>query len=351
MQKEDLKIIYDDDYINFRENFQSTLNDHYSLNKNEHNDKNKNIENEAVQTALKKLAKTYNYNSKYCKKRHKKSENTFSPTVEQSISARQDVEFQKSRSELMTSIKKKKSQNLVLSPAIRNLQGTNKREKIEPRKNTCTKTKVSECEKNNSKEIITDESLEKLIDELTIRKSSQMNNKLLRNPLWKDRNVIRKCSMLTVPWKRSHTMPVCSTKPSAIARKEYSTKLAKTLDDKTYLYDDGTDIDSVYFQLKQSTNIKGMQFQLLTVLNVCSYICAFLILTLLAWFLMGSKLYKMFLPETPPNPWTKHLKYLKYISGGIFHTISNIIKFVANLFAIPTDQLYRPPSENRNWPP
>lgn len=62
--------------------------------------------------------------------------------------------------------------------------------------------------------------------------------------MWNDRRLTEKYSLLKIPWKRSHTLPICNSRPSLTANQEYYNRIREYSDQKTYLYDDGSEVDS-----------------------------------------------------------------------------------------------------------
>ncbi|KAH1000870.1 hypothetical protein HUJ04_013149 [Dendroctonus ponderosae] len=192
-------------------------------------------------------------------------------------------------------------------------------------------TRADNQERSKGKTLIKDKSLDIIVQTDAWDTGFTLRfNKHSRNHYWKDQRLIEKYSLLKIPWKRSHTLPLCASKPSMALKQDFLRKLKQQCDKKTYLYDDGTDIDStMHIDLKTS---QVFQARLSPGLNISAHIWALLLIGLVVWFMWGNKLYNLLAPKPPESPFKR---YMKYAGGSIFYTISSIIRFIGRILAIP----------------
>ncbi|XP_048518271.1 uncharacterized protein LOC109545659 isoform X2 [Dendroctonus ponderosae] len=341
MQNSQLKIVYNDDCVDLRGGLNPTKRMMLELEPRSAQE----ARNEIVNSALKKLAKTYHSNTQTNPRwKPRVRERTYDVPLKRKISGgRAGI---KSKSELLTAMKKRqKCRNPSSSSPVIQLSGRGDvASQLAPSKNTFTMAKPTRAdnqERSKGKTLIKDKSLERLVDQLPTDNSSQ---EITRNHYWKDQRLIEKYSLLKIPWKRSHTLPLCASKPSMALKQDFLRKLKQQCDKKTYLYDDGTDIDStMHIDLKTS---QVFQARLSPGLNISAHIWALLLIGLVVWFMWGNKLYNLLAPKPPESPFKR---YMKYAGGSIFYTISSIIRFIGRILAIPTHQVFQP-ANDYVWP-
>ncbi|KAF7278196.1 hypothetical protein GWI33_008690 [Rhynchophorus ferrugineus] len=247
----------------------------------------------------------------------------------------QDVQGFKSVSELTTA--KKELDTISSSSPI--LSGNNEESflaKKEPYQNkfTMTKSRVNEHKKDKIKSRFSVEN-EDLLEDLT--RDPVLES--LDEPPWKDKRLTEKYSLLQVPWKRSRTFPLFSV--SSSMKTAVDNVPENSSDKKTYLYDDGSEIDSTYFDAKRLlSDSHRVQSHWLTLLQLSSYLCALLITSLLIWLLSDNSLFSvMVMPKQPENPLKK---FLKLFGGGALNLFTRFIRLFGTVLAIPTQDLYQP---------
>ncbi|KAJ8936035.1 hypothetical protein NQ318_015441, partial [Aromia moschata] len=120
-------------------------------------------------------------------------------------------------------------------------------------------------------------------------------------------------------------------------------------DRQTYLYDDGTEIDSVYVEDHQKDFCKALQQQCMTILYMGGSMCGVVLVSLLIWFIFGYDFFDIFLrpQEIQDNGITY---YFKYLGGGIIYFITSIFRTIGNVLTMPTQQVYQSAPEHYRWP-
>ncbi|KAJ8926014.1 hypothetical protein NQ315_009869, partial [Exocentrus adspersus] len=161
-----------------------------------------------------------------------------------------------------------------------------------------------------------------------------------------DPRLCQKYSILKLPWKRSWTIPVFSHKSSIMN----GLRNADHIDRQTYLYDDGTEIDSAYADDKQKQIISSVfQSQFVGILFLVGSLCGILLVSLLIWFIFGFDFFHIFfkrrdIQEAPIR------RYVKYVGGGTMHLITNLFRILRRVLTTPTQQVYQVPPNRYGWP-
>ncbi|KAJ8935455.1 hypothetical protein NQ314_012875, partial [Rhamnusium bicolor] len=208
-----------------------------------------------------------------------------------------------------------------------NIEVESTKNKFEPHKNKCTMTKNEKHEgriikprKNHN----TDHS-----HKYTRMKDCQENQQYL------DPRLCEKYSVLKMPWKRTWTIPVFSPKSSTLM----TNRGFDNFDRQTYLYDDGTEIDSVYIEGKKKQIFsKAFQNQCMALLFLGGSLCGIILVSLLIWFIFGNDFFHMFFKTREPHEgFVKHS--VKYIGGGIIYLITTFFKTLGKVLAIPVSTI------------
>ncbi|CAH1981806.1 unnamed protein product [Acanthoscelides obtectus] len=164
------------------------------------------------------------------------------------------------------------------------------------------------------------------------------------------------CPNKTIEWKRSWTLPVFTPKTES-KRKNAD---ADNFDRTTYLYDDGTDIDSACLQSDKNkiigqepcTSMVGtlctMAFekQFMVLLFIIGSLCGFLLVSLCIWLLFGNELLDVLLKPRPKQ--YRIAKYFNYLGNGITRIITAIFGKIGQVLVMPVQQVYQP--TDNIWP-
>lgn len=149
------------------------------------------------------------------------------------------------------------------------------------------------------------------------------------------------------PYRRSWTLPEWKMQ-SRYDRVEETTD--KNSDRQTYLYDDGTEIDSEYIQEKQQQfNNRTPHKQCIVILFFCGSVCGILLVSLLIWFMFGNNLLSLFLKPRKVSQGGVS-KSFKYLGGGLIYILTRIFENVGYLLALPTQKVYQSEPEYYRWP-
>nr|CAI5864786.1 unnamed protein product [Callosobruchus analis] len=152
------------------------------------------------------------------------------------------------------------------------------------------------------------------------------------------------CPNKTIEWKRSWTLPVFSPKSQPTQKQTPGDNFDRT----TYLYDDGTDIDSSFLQTDRNKIMDqepctSMQFMVL--LFIVGSLCGFLLVSLCIWLLFGNELVDILLKPRPKE--YRITKYFNYLGKQILHIITTIFEKLGKVLVLPAQQVYQP--TNNIW--
>lgn len=161
-----------------------------------------------------------------------------------------------------------------------------------------------------------------------------------------DPRLCEKYSVLKMPWQKSWTLPAFTTKsPSRVKYDNLDNS-----DRQTYLFDDGTEIDSLYLEEKK-TNVCGKtpHKQCMLILFVFGSVCGILLVSLLIWFIFGNNFFSTFFkPRKIKEGALK--KSFKLLGGGLVYFITKIIEKLGYVLALPTQKIYQSEPEYYRWP-
>ncbi|CAH1101423.1 unnamed protein product [Psylliodes chrysocephalus] len=139
------------------------------------------------------------------------------------------------------------------------------------------------------------------------------------------------------PWKRSWTIPVFASKYNLTNKNHCDDS-----DRQTYLYDDGSELDSSYVEGKHKQFVKkGIPSQLMAILFVLGAACGIFLASILIYLIFGNNLIQIFFkPREAPEPGFK--SYFKVLGGSIIYVITSIFSTVGRVLSIPTVNVYEP---------
>lgn len=191
-----------------------------------------------------------------------------------------------------------------------------------------------------------------VIDGLTInprtRSRSQSKTRCKSREFKKlaDPRLCEKYSVLRVPWQRSWTLPAFAVKPSLVGKDD----LLDHSDRQTYLYDEGTEMDSLYLEDKQ-TNMCGktLHKQCMLFLFFCGTICGILLVSFLIWFVFGNNFIGSFFKPRKVEE-GRITRSFKFLGGGLIYVITRIFESLGYVLALPTQKVYQSEPEYYRWP-
>ncbi|XP_057669987.1 uncharacterized protein LOC130902139 isoform X2 [Diorhabda carinulata] len=254
----------------------------------------------------------------------------------------------KSKSDLSVSNKKISVEHVCSSTPVFRSKKTNvvSGERVEPHKHKCTMTNKDDVEnakivlprkqrtrvRSRSKDFHITDSTQCVVD--TPYENGRQSKEHLNMSV--DPRLKEKYSILKMPcWKRSWTIPVFSRKGSM---QNYNS--TDNFDAQTYLYDEGSELDSLFVK-KKSFFSKVFPVECLIVLSVMGAACGILLASLLIYIIYGNNVLQVFFkPREVPESSVK--SYIKFIGGGLIYIITKLFRTLGDILSIPVQQKYEP---------
>ncbi|XP_074042478.1 uncharacterized protein isoform X2 [Leptinotarsa decemlineata] len=324
-------------------------------------------EKELINCGLKKLVTSYNATASMYERKN-------SPAPKRKISLREnsmcDPRFRrlvvpeekvclKSQSELsMLPRKLNVEPNCPSTPVFQSKKTSNieigeELSRVEPTKNKCTMTKnVEDCESKALSPRVTHQRSKSRDFYRYMSANSPVESTLVATPLqqlnkptdrYVDCRLQEKYSVLKMPWRRTWTIPVFSPKSTST----YNKHGGDNFDRQTYLYDDGTEIDSSYMEGQNKQFSNAIQNQCVTLFLIGGSVCGILLVSLLIWLVFGHNLlHYLFTPRETDHSMKAHIKY---VAGGIINLVTTFFHVIGTVLTIPTHQVYQTQHDNFRW--
>ncbi|XP_072387878.1 uncharacterized protein [Diabrotica undecimpunctata] len=160
--------------------------------------------------------------------------------------------------------------------------------------------------------------------------NGRKSNDCLNRPI--DPRLKEKYSILHIPCvKRSWSIPIFSSKTSL-----HGNKCNDNVDRQTYLYDDGSEIESTYLTQKTNFN-KECPREFTIVLFTMGAVCGILLASLLIYIIFGNDILHVFFKQREP-PDASIKSYVKYVGGGLIYIITRFFKVMGEVLSIPVNK-------------
>ncbi|KAG5885954.1 hypothetical protein JTB14_018408 [Gonioctena quinquepunctata] len=259
-------------------------------------------EKELINSGLKKLVSSYNATANIYQRQNSPKRKTclressmFDPRFRSHrfVDSEEEEVCLKSHSELSVSSKKYHVDlNTPILQSEKNMNSVvgDSNSKVEPTKNKRTMTKGDKNEghivipknrperthhKSKSKDFYHFDNSESRLENTIM--SREGNNLIKPMDRYLDSRLREKYSVLKIPWKRTWTIPVFSPKSSSM----FKMNGCDNFDRQTYLYDDGTELDSTYIEGQYKNFARTFQNQCVSLFLLGGSICGILLVSLM----------------------------------------------------------------------